>query len=53
MLSLAVCFSAGASPVSLVCAGMMPFAVVLAHYLLKECAFVTDRAGLQKSYLVG
>lgn len=51
VLSL-VCFSVGASPVSLVsqkcilCAGMMPLAVVLSRCLLKGCAFVTDRACL-------
>lgn len=59
ILSLAVCFWTGASPVSLVshscilCAGMVPHAVVLSHYLLKGCAFVTDRACLKKSYLMG
>lgn len=59
ILSLAVCFWTGASPVSLVsqscilCAGMVPLGVVLSHYLLKGCAFVTDRACLKKSYLVG
>lgn len=56
MLSLAVCFSIDVSSVSLVsycsilCAGMMPLAVVLSHYPMKRCAFVTvDRACLQKS----
>lgn len=34
------------------CAGTMPLMVILSHFLLKGCAFVTERVCLQKSYLV-